>query len=826
MNIKKTFFFLLISGMLSSFTYASNYEGIVYVDANQNQQFDQGEKKLSSVEVTDGLNIVQTDSKGHFQLPGHEKARFIYITTPSGYKTFNAYYQKIEANKTTYNFGVIPYKGALTSKGAHRFIQISDTEISDTYEQDEWANNVRDYAINNPVDFVIQTGDICYEGGLKSHIKLMNTANMHTQMFYCIGNHDLVKGKYGEELFEKLYGPTWYSFNVGSVHYIVTPMLHGDYRPSYTVEEVVAWMRNDLAQIKKGTPIIVFNHDLWTKGENFLVKSKIGNLDLDTHNLKAFIYGHWHINYVHQHRTAKSICTSTMVRGGIDHSTAGFRIYNVDPLGNFKMDFKYTYNRRLLVINSIQHGEAANTINGKAPLSISVYSTVTDVQSVKYACYFNQKRIISNQPLHQNTDFNWMTKMPIPKKYAGKNLTVKVWASLKNGEVLQAQESWVYHYKPTKEIELQSDWKNLMSSPQHKAPQIKECGDSLHLAWVQNAGSNIYMTSPIVYNKKVYTATIDQRFEGKAAVVCMDGKTGDIIWKYAVHNSIKNTIAATSGLIFAQDVEGKLYALDSETGNLSWQYKLKLALLPALNDGLITTDSKVFAGTGKGLTAFDAKSGKVLWTNKDWRMGEGCTATLSEGNGVIVGNAHWGALYGNDEKTGKEIWRAKTDALRNRSASAVIDGNVFYLISKNAFFVMETKTGKILVKKDLGYNVDVTSSPLVTDKEIIFGTATRGIVALDKNSLEEKWNCRTSPSIIYTSPYVTIPSSTVETSPIACGKYVIVGSSDGALNLLERETGKEIWRFQTGSPILNSPAISGNMLFIGDFSGNIYAFRK
>ena len=45
------------------------------------------------------------------------------------------------------------------------------------------------------------------KNGLKAHIKLMNTENMDCPVFYCIGNHDLVKGKYGEELFESIYGP-------------------------------------------------------------------------------------------------------------------------------------------------------------------------------------------------------------------------------------------------------------------------------------------------------------------------------------------------------------------------------------------------------------------------------------------------------------------------------------------------------------------------------------------------------------------------------------------------------------------------------------------
>jgi cysteine synthase len=86
------------------------------------------------------------------------------------------------------------------------------------------VNNVRDYARNEQAAFIIHTGDICYEKGLKAHIKLMNTENMDCPVFYCIGNHDLVKGKYGEELFESIYGPVYYSFDAGNVHYVVTPM--------------------------------------------------------------------------------------------------------------------------------------------------------------------------------------------------------------------------------------------------------------------------------------------------------------------------------------------------------------------------------------------------------------------------------------------------------------------------------------------------------------------------------------------------------------------------------------------------------------------------
>ena len=138
--------------------------------------------------------MVETAADGSFTLPGHERERFIFITTPSGYKTFNRHYHKIEEKQSGYDFGLMPYSGRIRKDGSHKYIHIADTEIFNTENHEDWVNNVRDYARNEQAAFIIHTGDICYEKGLKAHIKLMNTENMDCPVFYCIGNHDLVKG--------------------------------------------------------------------------------------------------------------------------------------------------------------------------------------------------------------------------------------------------------------------------------------------------------------------------------------------------------------------------------------------------------------------------------------------------------------------------------------------------------------------------------------------------------------------------------------------------------------------------------------------------------
>ena len=804
------------------------YTGHVFVDKNGNGVFDKGEKTLSGVMVSDGLNVVKTKRDGSFTLPGHEKERFIFITTPSGYRTNNAYYRRIETGQTVYDFGVTPYNAHVGKDGSHRFVHLSDTEISGPGSVDEhtdWVQNLRDYAANEDVAFIIHGGDICYETGLKKHIRLMNTENMNVPVFYSIGNHDLVKGAYGEELFESLYGPTWYSFDVGSVHYVVTPMMGGDYAPSYRPSDVYKWLKNDLAQIPEGKPVIVFNHDLPTVGEDFVFRTKDGvELDLDAYNLKAWLYGHWHISHIHKHKKAYSICTSTPIRGGIDHTPSAFRVMNIDGEGNFSSELRYTYMDKALQIASVNDGEAPCTPSGNVLLSVNAYSCVSPVKQMTYTCRLDDGSVLAQKKLEQQTDFNWLAEIPVGSGREGQRMTVRVMAEFANGEVASTERSFTYRPDRTV-VRLGEDWTNLLGNPRHDGVCENTESGTLRLAWVQNVGSNIYMTAPMVYNGNVYMASVDENYSGKASVVCMDAQSGQVRWKFPTHHSVKNTIVAADGVVVAQDVEGHCYALDASTGRLVWEKQLPIEpVLPALIEGLVQKDGVIYAGSGKGLCAIEAKSGKVLWQNADWRQNQGSTATPSVDNDVLICSTHWGALYGNDAKTGKKLWSMEKEGIRHRSSSAVMRGDFFYLTSDGSLFLMETKTGRILQQKKLPFNVNVASSPLVTDKEIIFGTASDGVVALDRETWAEKWHYRTEKSMIYTAPYVRNPAATVEASPVLVGNMVLVGASDGLLYGLDKESGAVLWSHPVGAPVFASVSVSGNTVFAADYGGNVYAF--
>lgn len=815
--MKKEFIFSML--LAASLPAAAAHHGRVFVDKNHNGSFDKGEKVLKDVKVSDGLNVVKTDANGMYTLPGHERERFVFITLPSGYKAGDKHYHPITAAAGNYDFGLIPYQAGIDKKGAHRFIQVSDTEIFNTTGNEAWAENIRQYAANEKPAFIIHTGDICYEKGLKEHIELMNTQNMNIPMFYCIGNHDLVKGKYGEECFEKYYGPVYYSFDVAGVHYIVTPMPGRDYRPGYTKDDVCRWLKNDLAHVSPETPIYIFNHDILTYGNDFTYKGKTESINLNEYNLKAWIYGHWHINHKKKQGNVYTICTSSLDKGGIDHSTSAYRVMHVDGKGDFTSELRYTYlDKKLCIASPV--GESASRV-----VTANVYSSVSPVRKASYTCTDGTRTILKNKPLTQVSDWTWSADMPLKEQYKGKKLTLQVVAEFKNGETTKTETNFVYLPGETT-VKLDGNWDNLAGNAAHTGISTAQLDSTLSLAWVRNVGANLYMSSPLIHNGKIFTASIDEDLKGKAFIYAMDGASGKIVWKYPVASSIKNTIAITDDIVFAQDVLGNLYAVDCESGTLRWKTQLPVNGLPGLIEGLATDKGIVYAGTGKALSAFEARTGKLIWRNNDWNQREGTTTTLSVGSGVVIGSVQWSALYANDLKTGKKLWSASNHGLRNRGASAAIHNGLLYLISNKAFFIMEARTGRIIVRKTLPYSVDVTSTPLLTDKEIIFGTAKEGLVALDNQTLEEKWKCPVGDALIYTSPYSRPVSGTIETTPVLAGKMIAVGASDGTIYGVDKATGKITWKHATGSPVFGSVAASGNALVATDFGGNVYVFTR
>ena len=205
---------LFLSLFLCSFfnSLADNYSGVVFNDLNGNRVKENNEKGIANIKVSNGLHITTTNSRGEFFLPYWNKARFISIYKPSGYSC-SEWFKPVNETNVAFNF-------ALTQNSPserNQFVQISDTE---TFEHRDWLNNLKDYIKNQQPNFVVHTGDICYHSGMEWHSKNVTEKQLGVPIYYCLGNHDMVKGDYGEQFFESQFGPAWYAFEYGKVLYV------------------------------------------------------------------------------------------------------------------------------------------------------------------------------------------------------------------------------------------------------------------------------------------------------------------------------------------------------------------------------------------------------------------------------------------------------------------------------------------------------------------------------------------------------------------------------------------------------------------------------
>ena len=75
-----------------------------------------------------------------------------------------------------------------------------------------------------------------------------------------------------------------------------------------------------------------------------------------------------------------TVCTSSLDKGGIDHSTSAFRIMHVDGKGDFSSELRYSYLNNSICIAS----PAGHTASPE--VTVNVYSSASPVRRVTYTC--------------------------------------------------------------------------------------------------------------------------------------------------------------------------------------------------------------------------------------------------------------------------------------------------------------------------------------------------------------------------------------------------------------------------------------------------------
>jgi len=234
---------------------------------------------IQGVAVTDGLRITETDSGGAYELVSDGRRPFVYISIPAGYRiptnpTGTArFYHKIEPGSNGEMTASFELESDPADRDNHRFLLLADPQTENEYEVERFhSETVPDIQklIRNSGDdvplFGMGCGDIMFDNLelFPEYEKAVKKTGI--PFFQVLGNHDILfdvrSTEASYEVFKEYFGPAYYSFSIGEVHYVVLNNIfwYGAGYVGYLDKDQLDWLEADLARIEPGKTVIVAMH--------------------------------------------------------------------------------------------------------------------------------------------------------------------------------------------------------------------------------------------------------------------------------------------------------------------------------------------------------------------------------------------------------------------------------------------------------------------------------------------------------------------------------------------------------------------------------------
>lgn len=349
---------------------------------------------LPNVVVSDGFEVATTDQNGVYYLPSAKKGKYVFVSIPGNYEVAANVNAPQFFRRLTQPANVVEIKDfELTpvNNEKHVVMVLGDMHLAKrTDDLKQFQNgflpdvnqSIQAYKSAGNKVYALTLGDMTWDGfwydnnyGLPQYVTEMNKIN--APVFNTMGNHDndpkFDRDWGAEDKFRDVIGPTYYSFNLGKVHYIVLDNIEylntkgeRDYN-SKIIADQIEWLKKDLATITdKSTPIILAMHihlhtnpSLDASG-NETTGYRISNAQDLVNALNGFstvhvLTGHTHINYnvekaatphVMEHNTAV-VCATWWWTGNTGY--AGNHICKDGAPGGYAIwemngsDVKWTY---------------------------------------------------------------------------------------------------------------------------------------------------------------------------------------------------------------------------------------------------------------------------------------------------------------------------------------------------------------------------------------------------------------------------------------------------------------------------------------------------
>lgn len=238
-----------------------------------------GKKGLAGVVVSDGYSVVLTDKEGKYELEPNVDATSLFISTPAGFDFIHEngiarHYRLLSDINKKKNID-FDLQRLNRNDDEHQFIIWADPQVKNDKDVEKMmTQSVPDVqkivaaAGRDTLIHGITVGDIVWDEQKHFADYDRAVAQMKIPFFQCLGNHDMDYNKGGDETsddtFQKTYGPTYYSFNRGKVHYVVMDNVRylgkdRDY-DGFVQQNQLDWLQKDLSFVPKNNLIVLCLH--------------------------------------------------------------------------------------------------------------------------------------------------------------------------------------------------------------------------------------------------------------------------------------------------------------------------------------------------------------------------------------------------------------------------------------------------------------------------------------------------------------------------------------------------------------------------------------
>lgn len=244
---------------------------------------------VENVVVSDGAEVTVTNEKGIYQLKSAKKWGYVFISVPSGYEVPSVgvlpqFHRALKNSADVVERADFKLE-KVDGQDSYKIFMLGDMHLAnrtgDLGQFAQFTSDLTDYMTRHKGEkmYALTLGDMTWDRYWYSNSyyfpQYLNTVNSqikNLQIFHTMGNHDndfQTRSDYDAAVkYVDQICPTYYSFNIGKVHYVVMDDIDcssydGSTSRNYVVSlsaEQLDWLAKDLSHVDKTTPVVVAMH--------------------------------------------------------------------------------------------------------------------------------------------------------------------------------------------------------------------------------------------------------------------------------------------------------------------------------------------------------------------------------------------------------------------------------------------------------------------------------------------------------------------------------------------------------------------------------------